>query len=69
MATATTSTFLDYLVANGSDHERFDFSTPDEAYEFGTRLRMNIEAENAHSGVCNLEVSISNTVVRVRAKS
>lgn len=58
-------TFLDYLTSKGSDSERFDFSSPDEAYNFGNRLRDIIKSEGESKF---LDVNISNTVVRVRMK-
>ena len=52
--------FLDYL--RGASKERFDFATPQEAYEFGTTLRANLNLE----GIDSVEVDISNTVVRMK---
>lgn len=56
-------TFLDYFTAHGQDVERFDFDSPDEAYQFGNKLRKIIEKEGETKFI---EVEISNTVVRVR---
>ena len=58
-------TFLDYLTANGNESERFDFNSPDEAYQFGNGLRGIIDSEGESKF---LNVDISNTVVRVRLK-
>ena len=52
--------FLDYL--RGASRERFDFSTPQEAYEFGTTIRANLIIE----GIDCVEVDISNTIVRIK---
>lgn len=53
---------LDYLVTSGSEMERFDFDSADEAYAFGTKLRSNIQMEGYFEAI---EVKVSNTVVRV----
>jgi len=55
--------FLDYLISKGKDNERFDFDNNDDAYEFGTRLRKQIE-EQGDSAI--IDVSISNSVVRAK---
>jgi hypothetical protein len=55
-------TFLEYLVDN-NNLERFEFNSPDEAYNFGVRLRDIIAVEGDDECI---EVDISNTVVRVR---
>lgn len=56
-------TFLEYLIDNGKEFERFDFNSPDEAYNFGVKIRYNIEMEGDAD---TIEVDISNTVVRVK---
>jgi hypothetical protein len=56
--------FLDYLLTSKNESDRFDFQTPDEAYAFGNKLREQIKLEGDSEVI---EVSISNTVVRVRA--
>lgn len=58
-------TFLDDLISAGGNSERFDFATPDEAYNFGTMLRARIAAEG---DTPFLVVDISNTVVRVNQR-
>jgi hypothetical protein len=58
-------TFLDYLISAGGNSERFDFDTPDEAYNFGTMMRSRIAAEGDSKF---LVVDISNTVVRVKQR-
>ena len=60
----STLTFLDYILSNKNDMERFDFQTPDEAYAFGQKIREVIKQEG--DSEC-IEVDISNTVVRVKA--
>lgn len=56
-------TFLEYLLENNKEFERFDFETPDQAYQFGVKIRNNIDQEGDSD---TIEVEISNTVVRVR---
>ncbi len=57
--------YYKYLEGNGGK-ERYDFSTPDEAYNFGQELRRNI-AKEFYTG--KIEVSISNSVVRAKIVS
>lgn len=63
------STFEEYIASLPGKKEVMEFDTPNEAYEYGNKLRENVAKEQGvkhWSQVEGISIDISNTVVRIK---